>query len=187
MLEHVPEWLGRAMKNVRAGHEKLAVVKLGDAATIGAGGFRLSSPAFTDGGVLDPRFTADAQAPVSPPLAWTEPPAGTRSLVLLVEDPEVPSMEPFVHCLGMGMPAREGALAEGELPPVMGLNSYQKAEWLPPDPPTGHGSHDYVFQLYALDIASPFAADAGRSAALDAMDGHVVGTAILLGTYSRGG
>ena len=69
MLEHVPAFLGRALKSVRAGHGKLAAARLGADETINAGGFTLTSPAFTDGEELDPMFTADEEDARAPPLA----------------------------------------------------------------------------------------------------------------------
>ena len=67
MLEHVPEWLGAALHNVRAGHSKLAAVKLGGEGVVGAGGMVLTSAAFENGEELDPSFTADEEDAVAPP------------------------------------------------------------------------------------------------------------------------
>lgn len=185
MLEHVPAFLGRALKNVRAGHGKLAVARLGGEDTLHAGGFALTSPAFADGEPLDPMFTADEEDACAPPLGWTAPPPGTRELVLMVEDPDAPGLEPFVHLLGWGLEPATGLLLEGADPPRVGRNSYQQAGWLAPDPPTGHGVHDYVFQLFALDTKLDVASGAGRGALVDAIEGHVLAAAVLTGTYER--
>ena len=185
MLEHVPQWLGHVMRNVRAGHSKLAVVRLAREVVPGADGFALTSPAIAHGASLDSRFTADADAPTSPPLAWTAPPAGTRSLALIVEDPDAPSPQPFVHLLAWNFAAQTAELAAGADAPRMGRNSYQQSQWLPPDPPTGHGPHDYVFQLFALGKQLDIAAGSGRDALIDAMEGHVIGAAVLSATYER--
>ncbi|WP_121115034.1 YbhB/YbcL family Raf kinase inhibitor-like protein [Croceibacterium ferulae] len=185
MLEHVPAWLGRALGNVRAGHGKLAVARLGDEGLIGRDGFALSSAAFTHGEALDPCFTADEEDAVAPPLEWTEPPAGTQDMVLLVEDPDAPAPQPFCHWLVWGLAPGAGQLLEGETPPRVGKNSYGNSEWLLPDPPTGHGSHDYVFQLFALDLPLTQMPGATRDEVLAAMDGHVLAVATLTGTYSR--
>ena len=185
MLEHVPAFLGRALKNVRAGHGKLAVARLGADETLGAGGFALTSAAFEDGEPLDPTFTADEEDAVVPPLAWTAPPSGTRALALVVEDPDAPSPQPLVHLLGWGFDVGAGELFEGDDPPMIGLNSYNQAGWLAPDPPTGHGPHDYVFQLFALDTPLSLEPGAGRGALVDAIEGHVLAAAVLTGTYER--
>lgn len=185
MLEHVPAWLGKAVRTLRAGHAGLAVTRLGGEDTLHTGGFRLMSAAFVDGEALDPMFTADEEDACAPPLEWSAPPAGTQALALIVEDPDAPAPEPLVHWLGWGMEPRAGKLFEGEEPPVMGRNSALKSEWLAPDPPTGHGKHDYVFQLFALDRPIDLPADSGRGAFLDAAEGHVLGVAVLTGTYER--
>jgi Raf kinase inhibitor-like YbhB/YbcL family protein len=130
-------------------------------------------------------FTADEEDACAPPLAWTAPPAGTRELALIVEDPDAPSPQPLVHLLGWGFDGAAGDLFEGDDPPMIGLNSFNQAGWLPPDPPTGHGPHDYVFQLFALDAPLDLGAGAGRGALLDAIEGHVLAAAVLTGTYAR--
>ena len=185
MLEHVPAWLGRALGNVRAGHGKLAVARLSEEGLIGRDGFALRSAAFTHGEALDPCFTADEEDAVAPPLEWTQPPAGTQDMVLLVEDPDAPAPQPFCHWLVWALAPAAGRLLEGEAPPRVGKNSYGNSEWLLPDPPTGHGSHDYVFQLFALDIPLTQMPGATRDEVLAAMDGHVLAVAVLTGTYSR--
>ena len=192
MLEHVPGWLGGMLRRVRAGHEKLVIA---DATLgLGAASIDLSSPAFAAGARLPVRFTADGPG-VSPPLLWGEVPAGTHSLVLIVEDPDAPTPQPLVHAVVAGLPAtcrslEEGAIAaDGAGGPDgrdVGRNSYMAEGWLPPDPPTGHGEHDYVFQLFALSAGPPVDTDPGRSAIVAAMAGRVLAAGVLTGTYSRG-
>ncbi|MDT0574903.1 YbhB/YbcL family Raf kinase inhibitor-like protein [Croceicoccus sp. F390] len=150
-----------------------------------ASGFRLRSAAFADGETLDPSFTADEEDAVAPPLEWTDPPAGTKELVLIVEDPDAPAPKPLCHWLVWGLAAQRGKLLEGETPPKTGRNSARKNEWLLPDPPTGHGPHDYVFQLYATDRALDLAAGAGRTAIVEALEGHVLAAAVLTAQYTR--
>lgn len=188
MLQHVPEWLGHALSGVRAGMEKVA---LADPALRDFGRLDLTSPAFADGGRLPERFTADG-AGVSPPLGWRDPPAGTASLALLVEDADSPTPQPLVHAVVWGLAPDAGGLAEGAITAdgpssaAIGRNSYYREGWLPPDPPSGHGEHRYVFQLVALDAAVPKPDGAlGRSALLEAIGGHVLAAGFLVGTYSR--
>ena len=185
MLENVPAWLGKAIRNLRAGHGKLAVAGLAGEGMLGKDGFAVSSPAFRDGEPLDPCFTADEEDAVAPPLEWTAPPADAQELVLIVEDPDAPTPEPFCHWLVWGLPPQQGKLLEGETPPRVGKNSFQNSEWLLPDPPTGHGPHDYVFQLFALDLPLALMPGAGRKELLAAMDGHVVAAAVVTATYQR--
>lgn len=190
MLEHVPHWLGSLLKGVRAGTDKLAIVQpsLGSFAAI-----ELRSPAFANGGRLPERFTADG-AGVSPPLFWTGIPEGTESLVLIVEDPDAPTPSPLVHAVMWGLPGEDGQLAEGAIvadgagdaPGDVGRNSYLREGWLPPDPPTGHGEHNYAFQLFALGAGEEPGDTPRRSDAVAAMAGRVLAAGLLTGTYSRG-
>ncbi|QNA85223.1 YbhB/YbcL family Raf kinase inhibitor-like protein [Sphingomonas sp. So64.6b] len=192
MLEHVPGWLGSLMRNVRAGHAKLLCVE----PELGNPGAEidLSSPAFANGARLPERFTADGEG-VSPPLVWGDVPAGTVCLALVVEDPDAPTPNPLVHAIMWGIAPQERRLAEGAIIPDgegdadghdVGRNSYFSEGWLPPDPPTGHGAHDYVFQLFALSETPVMVPSPGRAAILDAIKGNVLGTGLLTGTYSRG-
>lgn len=191
MLELVPQWLGASMRSIRAGHAKLAL--LDSSLGVTAPSLDLSSPAFPHNGRLPVRFTADGEG-VSPPLVWGPLPAGTQSLALIVEDPDAPAPAPLIHALIWGLPAGTGRLAEGVFtqggePAVegeVGRNSFFGHGWLPPDPPTGHGSHDYVFQLFALDLPPGELPSVTRGAMIDAMAGHVLGAGMLVGTYSRG-
>lgn len=185
MPEHVPAWLGTALKNARAGHGKLVIATLGAEDLLGKGGFRVTSPAFEDGEALDPSFTADEEDAVAPPLEWTAPPADALELALVVEDPDAPTSEPFCHWLVWGLRAQQGKLLEGETPPRVGKNSFRNSEWLLPDPPTGDGPHDYVFQLFALDTGVALMPGAGRAELVEAMKGHVVAAAVITATYER--
>ncbi|MET3725315.1 YbhB/YbcL family Raf kinase inhibitor-like protein [Sphingomonas trueperi] len=190
MLEHIPHWLGSALKGLRAGANKLAIVQpeLGSFEVL-----HLASPAFANGGRLPERFTADGEG-VSPPLFWTGVPEGTECLALIVEDPDAPAPQPLVHAVIWGLPVegdlKEGAIradgtgdAEGK---DVGRNSFLGEGWLPPDPPTGHGPHNYAFQLFALGGGCEIGDNPGRSALVKAMAGHVLAAGLLTGVYSRG-
>lgn len=192
MLEHMPAWLGKALKGLRAGEEKLAIVQpgLGSFESI-----RLASPAFANGARLPVRFTADGEG-VSPPLFWTGVPTGAVRLALLVEDADAPTPSPLVHAVIWDLPAADGELKEGAIVADarrdsddgsdVGRNSYRIEGWLPPDPPTGHGVHHYAFQLFALSDGPDVKDNPSRSAILKAMAGRVLAAGVLTGTYSRG-
>lgn len=188
MLEHVPAWLGGLLTGVRAGHAGLTALQ----PEIVADGVRLdlSSPAFASGARLPERFTADGEG-VSPPLVWGAVPAETAALALVVEDPDAPAPHPLIHAIVWGLPVDAGHLEEGILseecaPGAVGRNSYLMQGWLPPDPPTGHGTHDYVFQLFALKATVDLGDAPGRSEVQKALARNVLATGILVGTYSRG-
>lgn len=190
MLEHIPHWLGNALKGLRAGTDKLAIVQdgLGSFAAID-----LRSPAFANGGRIPERFTADGDG-VSPPLFWTGVPEEATHLALLVEDADAPTPAPLVHAIVWGLPAEDGQLTEnaivadgdGGAQGDVGRNSYLREGWLPPDPPTGHGEHRYAFQLFALKDAADPGATPSRGDIVDAMRGRVLAAGLLTGTYSRG-
>lgn len=191
MLEHVPAWLGGLLKTVRAGHGRLVIADEG--LSLPDPALNLTSPAFADGARLPERFTADGEG-VSPPLVWGAAPEGTAAFALIVEDPDAPAPQPLVHAVVWAIGAGENGLAEGGIAADgrgeggrdVGRNSYGREGWLPPDPPTGHGSHDYVFQLFALSEALSLPGNPGRSAIMKALSGRVLATGLLVGTYSRG-
>lgn len=179
MLEHLPRWIGALLKNIRAGHAKLTIVQ--EAIAPADLVLELSSPAFANGARLPERFTADG-AGLSPPLLWRGVPDGTASLALLVEDADSPLPNPILHALVWNLPADEGHSDTGEV----GRNSYFGGAWLPPDPPPGHGSHDYVFQLFALSDTPDIGDNPGRSRFAEAIAGRILAAGMLVGTYSRG-
>ena len=191
MLEHVPAWLGGLLRNRRAGHGK--IVAADPAIRLNADRIELASPAFAAGGRLPIRFTADGEG-VSPPLVWAGVPEGTASLALIVEDPDAPAAKPLVHAIVWNMPADERRIAEGVIVADgsggrdgdVGRNSFLREGWLPPDPPTGHGEHDYVFQLFALSEPPELGASPGRGAFVEAIAGRVLAAGVLVATYSRG-
>lgn len=189
MLEKIPGAVGEALSGLKAGRDKTAVHSdfsdIPDTVT-------LTSPAFADGADMPARFTADG-AGVSPPLAWSGLPAGTAALVILVEDAGSPTPRPLVHLIAWAIPPEPAELPEGALASpghpgsghALGQNSFLRAEWLPPDPPTGHGPHDYVFQIFALRQSPALAEAPGRGALIDAMRGHVLAKGTLTGVYYR--
>jgi len=191
MLEHVPHWLGSALKGLRAGVDKLAIAQR----ELGAfEALHLASPAFANGARLPERFTADGEG-VSPPLFWTGVPEGTERLALIVEDPDAPAPQPLVHAVVWDLPPEDGELKEGAIRADgagdhggtdVGRNSFFGEGWLPPDPPTGHGVHNYAFQLFALGPGPDAGESPGRSAIVRAMAGRVLAAGVLTGTYSRG-
>jgi Raf kinase inhibitor-like YbhB/YbcL family protein len=141
----------------------------------------LTSPAFADGEPIPVKYTCDGDD-VSPPLAWTAPPQGTTALALCVDDPDA-GRYPFTHWLAWSLPL-DGALAEGEAAPAEGRNDFGAPGYRGPCPPPGK-PHRYVFTLYALD-AEPELGPSDRRLSFDkAVDGHVLGTAQLTGTYER--
>ena len=188
MLEKLPRAVGSALSGIRSGLEKIAAFSdLNDLPET----IRLASQAFGNGEAIPTRYTADGMG-ISPPVQWLSIPKEAASLVLLVEDADAPSPEPLVHCIVVGLPPQDGGLGEGALTEAasraglcLGKNSFLKSEWLPPDPPPGHGQHRYVFQIFALGAASAFGAHPGRGEVIDHVRKHGIGKGVLIGTYQR--
>ena len=130
---------------------------------------------------------------VSPPLEWTRV-LDAESFALIVEDPDAPREEPFVHWMIWNIPGDATGLAAG-LPPdpelrtpagaTQGRNSMGAFGYFGPRPPAGHGVHHYHFQLFALDVPLDLPAGADREALLAAMNGHVLGRGELVGLFTR--
>jgi Raf kinase inhibitor-like YbhB/YbcL family protein len=146
--------------------------------------FSLTSSAFPPGGVIPRGHSCDG-ADRSPPLAWSLPPAGTRSLVLIVDDLDAPAGH-FTHWLAWGIDPSVGGLGEGQAAPLEGRNDFGTVGYRGPCPPRGRGRHRYLFRLHAVggDLRlAPGARARELERALTA--GMVVAVAELVGTYQR--
>ncbi|HET7570171.1 MAG TPA: YbhB/YbcL family Raf kinase inhibitor-like protein [Gammaproteobacteria bacterium] len=154
-------------------------------AAFAAGVFRLTSPAFSAGGIIPVRYTCDGRG-ISPPLAWHGVPKGTRSLALIVDDPDAPRGT-FVHWVLYNLPASTTHLASGMKAASgtarFGTNSLGDAAYTGMCPPSG--VHHYHFKLYALDAPLPARGHMTKAALLRAMRGHELGMAELVGLYRR--
>jgi Raf kinase inhibitor-like YbhB/YbcL family protein len=190
MLEKVPVAVGRALARARAGTKKLAFHDEELSLTVPL--LAVESEAFAAGERIPTTYTADGDKR-SPPLRWRGVPADAQAVVILVEDADSPTPEPLVHAIVWDLPGADGELRDGALksPTVagdgyaLGKNSFLRDEYMPPDPPPGHGPHRYAFQLYALDEKLSFASPPGRRALLSAMREHVLAKGCLIGIYER--
>ena len=153
----------------------------------------LTSPAFRSGGEIPVRHTCEGED-LSPALAWHGAPAGTRSLVLIVDDPDAPDPAApkmtWVHWVVFNLPADSAGLPEDAgsgtgLPTgaVSGRNDWKRGGYGGPCPPIGR--HRYFHKLYALDRTLPLKAQATKAEVEVAMRGHVLATAELVGTYKK--
>ncbi|MFH0799128.1 MAG: YbhB/YbcL family Raf kinase inhibitor-like protein [Pseudomonadota bacterium] len=150
--------------------------------------FEFKSSAFANGAAIPAKYTCDG-AEVSPPLAWSGAPQGTKSLALISDDPDAPA-HIWVHWVMWNIPPalsglKEGmekgaALADGTR---QGVNDSKGTGWGGPCPPSG--THRYFFKLYALDSILELKPDTTKAALETAMKGHILAQATLMGTYSR--
>jgi Raf kinase inhibitor-like YbhB/YbcL family protein len=150
--------------------------------------FQIMSDVFGAGDPIPSKFTCDGQD-VSPPLTWSGSPQGARSLALIMEDPDAPAGI-WVHWVLYNIPIGlnglpEGVPAEAQLAngSSSGLNSWQRRGYGGPCPPSG--VHRYFFRLYALDQSLDLAAGATKEDLLKVMQGHLLGQAEIMGTYTR--
>jgi len=160
----------------------------------------MTSSAWEDGGVIPNKFTqaAEGGAAVSPELKWSQVPPGTQSFVLLMHDPEPVlnkgSKMDITHWLIWNIPGTSTGLpenvAQGELPDGSRQVSLRSNAYMGPGAPAGP-YHHYTFELYALDIkldvpqGTPQQAADTRNAVFNAMDGHVLGKALLVARFHR--
>ncbi|MEL7198438.1 MAG: YbhB/YbcL family Raf kinase inhibitor-like protein [Pseudomonadota bacterium] len=178
----VPDWL-EAKLPAQARNAGLAIAQLGDARTLGRGGFALSSPAFEMGEELDPCFTAKEEDAVAPPLEWTAPPPGSQELVVIVEDASAAGDALPCHWLVWGLSGQKGKLLEGEAPPRAGKNALGNSEWLLPDPPVGETRH-YVFQIFATELPLTLMPGATRDDLMASIKGFVTACAVLYAPFT---
>ena len=151
----------------------------------------VETPAFSMNGTIPRKYTGEGQD-ISPPLVWTPLPPGTKEVALIVDDPDAPQPQPWVHWVFYRIPADANGLPEGisQSSPVpegmmQGTNSWDRIGYNGPLPPPGHGLHHYHFKLYALDAQLNLDPGLTKDALLEAILGHVLGEGELIGTYQR--
>lgn len=151
---------------------------------------KITSPAFADGAEIPQVYTCEGRD-ISPPLSWTGVPPGTRSLVLIVDDPDAPDPRAprmtWVHWVVYdlppgtpGLPEQTTALPQGAR---SGINDWKREGYGGPCPPIG--VHRYFHKLYALDTVLGERQNATKPVILKAMEGHVLAEAVLMGTYVK--
>ena len=149
---------------------------------------QLTSTAFEPGGAIPAKFTGEAED-VSPALAWTDAPEGTKSFALICHDPDAPLVKPgtygFVHWVLYGIPGSVSELSEGVGDYVEGANDFGNTGYGGPMPPPGHGTHHYFFWLLALDSELQLPPGLTLWELLEKIEPNVIGMNRLVGTYSR--
>jgi Raf kinase inhibitor-like YbhB/YbcL family protein len=143
----------------------------------------ITSPAFAPNGTIPSKYTCDGDN-VNPPLHIDEIPPGTKSLALIVDDPDAPKGT-WTHWIVWNINPRTPEIAENTVPreSYAGKNTWHRNSYGGPCPPSG--THRYFFKLFALDTVLPLAGNATREQLEEAMEGHVLARAELVGTYGR--
>lgn len=148
----------------------------------------IKSTAFEEGGSIPKKYTCDG-TDISPPLSWTQPPEGTKSLVLICDDPDAP-MGTWVHWVLYGLSPDILALPE-DIPDKkevlggarQGTNDFRRIGYGGPCPPGG--THRYYFKLYAIDSEPGLSSGATKKEVLKSIEGHILAEGQLMGRYSR--
>jgi Raf kinase inhibitor-like YbhB/YbcL family protein len=157
-------------------------------------GFALTSPAFAPGAEIPALFTCEDED-ISPLLEWTGVPDGTKSLVLIVDDPDAPDPKApkmtWVHWVLYNLPPGAVGLPEGVSPKNLpagtreGMNDWKRTGYGGPCPPIGR--HRYFHKLYALDVELPDLGAPTKVEVETAMKGHILAQTELMGTYQKKG
>lgn len=150
--------------------------------------FKIISSAFKEGELIPSKYTCDGEN-ISPQLSWINAPAGTKSFALINDDPDAPIGD-WVHWILYNIPVESKELVENsskkKLLPVNtieGNNDWGRIGYGGPCPPSG--THRYFFKIYALDVVLPVKQGTTKKQLLDAMKGHILATAQLIGKYKR--
>ena len=144
----------------------------------------VTSTSFTNGGRIPDKFACEKA--ISPALTWSEPPTGTQSIVIIMEDPDAPFG--FIHWIVFGLPTVAHTIPEGASSHLaesakQGQNSFGDVGYVGPCPP--FGSHHYIFRVYAVDSSVNLPTGATKVRLTEAITGHVLAEGKIVGIYSR--
>jgi len=151
--------------------------------------FKLESSAFKNGTAIPQKHTCEGDN-ISPALKWSGAPQKTVSYALIVEDPDAPGVEPRVHWIVYNIPATVEELPEDlardKIPGVkFGITDNDSTAFYGSCPPKGRGKHHYHFKLYAVDTMINLPEGISKKKLIQALEGHIVGQAELIGVYER--
>lgn len=160
-----------------------------------APGFTLTTSSFQDGGEIPAKYTQSSPNPVSPSLAWSHVPANTAAFVMIMHDPEAVDnhmTEDHLHWMLLNIPATvhelpEGVAATPQLPDgtIQGKNVGGTVGYRGPGAGAQGPHHHYTLEMFALDAKLGLGPDATRTEVLKAMEGHILGKAVVVGRFHR--
>jgi Raf kinase inhibitor-like YbhB/YbcL family protein len=143
---------------------------------------------FINNGVIPLKYTADGDN-INPPLEINGISKGAKSMILIVDDPDAERVVGFIwnHWIRFNIPISGDSINidENSEPGIGGFSSYKSGKYGGPNPPAGTGVHNYYFKIYALDIELDLDNSANKSDIQNAMRGHILDSAELIGTYER--
>ncbi len=155
--------------------------------------FTIQSSAFAANSSIPQKYTEDGKD-ISPELTWTGSPPAVQEYALIMDDPDAPTPQPWVHWIIYKIPAAVTSLPEAipadrrlttPVQALQGLNSWNTVGYRGPAPPRGHGVHHYHFMLYALEARLDLPAGMDKGSLRKAMEGHILAQTELIGTYQR--
>lgn len=183
------QWLGAALRPLRPGVDALTSSGVDAPRSL-----VVTSPVFKESEAIPRLCTADGSARF-PGIEWSGVPDGAQSLVLLVEDADIPFAVPVTHLIVHSIDPAIGGLEPGAITAFMpgpsaagwacGRNFLGAAGWTPPAPPPGHGMHRYAFQLFALDARPDFPYPPHRGRLMRRIRQHIIAQGRLIGTYTK--
>jgi hypothetical protein len=156
--------------------------------------FSLTSPAFENGGMIPAKYTCDENRGLSPALVWSGAPEGTKSFVLIMDDPDIPQVvkeargiAAFDHWTLFNIPPEAREILEGRTIGTPGANTAGNASYTGPCPPPEYepSEHRYFFRLYALNSLLPLPVGATKEDVLASLAPHLIEKTELIGRYSR--
>lgn len=174
-------WQGREKKAVEV--EKVGKTEQREEVVKEENIMKLTSPAFENNEVMPSQYTCDGEN-INPPLEISQVPAGTKILVLTVDDPDAPSGS-WNHWLVWNIPSTVSLIEEDDVPEeaIQGISSFDKQEYGGPCPPSG--THHYIFKIFALDTELSLETISTIKEVEKAMEGHIIDQAEIVGLYQR--
>lgn len=142
---------------------------------------KITSTAFQNNGKIPSKYTCVGED-INPPLKIEDIPQNTKSLVLIIDDPDAPSQDPWVHWVVYDIPILS-QINENSVPGIQGINNFKKISYGGPCPPSG--THRYFFKLYALDIKLNLSEGKSKAEIEEAMREHVITTTELIGLFAK--
>jgi Raf kinase inhibitor-like YbhB/YbcL family protein len=142
---------------------------------------KLTSAAFQNTGKIPGKYTCSGED-INPPLKVEDVPQNTKSLVLIIDDPDAPSQDPWVHWVVYDIPILS-QINENSVPGIQGVNNFKKKSYGGPCPPSG--THRYFFKLYALDIKLNLSEGKSKTEIEEAMREHVITKSELIGLFAK--
>ncbi len=183
--------VGSALQSLRPGIDALRSSQLANELGFS---LKVTSPSFKEGGAIPVQFTADGDG-IFPGVAWDGLPPQTESVVLLMEDADIPFFRPVTHAIVHSIAPEIGELEPGAVKRRMwgpspegwacGRNFLGATGWTPPSPPPGHGAHRYAFQVFALNARPSFPYPPSRAGLMRRIQPHLVAQGRVIGVYER--